>query len=1401
MEDNTSTPTLAEPRGDTNTPQESPWHLKYKVQEFHERDVASGFRPRELGVTWHDLTVKATSASTAVNENFISQLNPAHHLSRLRRKPMLQTIIEETHGCVKPGEMLLVLGRPGSGCTTLLNLLANKRAGYQEIEGSVFHGDMASHEAGKYRGQIVMNTEDEIFFPTLTVGQTMDFATRGKVPSHLPNGISSKEEYQTELKDFLLHSLGISHTSNTKVGNEYVRGVSGGERKRVSILECLASKGSVYCWDNSTRGLDASSALDWARAIRAMTDIAGLSTIVTLYQAGNHIYDLFDKVLVLDEGKQIYYGPRQHARGFMESLGFVCEDGANIADFLTGVTVPTERRIRPGFEATFPRDAVSIRSHYHKSHTYRAMSAEYSYPSTEIARCRTEDFRKSIAFERNSTRSQYTVSFASQVWDCIIRQYQIIGGDMITFAMKQGSNLVQALVAGSLYYQASDDSSGLFIKGGILFWSVLYNSMTAMSEVIDSFTGRPVILKHKSLAYIHPAAISIAQITADIPITLLQVSVWSLIAYFMAGLTTSAASFFTFWIVLFITNMCACALFRAIGAVFGSFDTAAQLSGYAIAIMAMYAGYQIPATEMHPWFGWLYWLNPLSYGFEALMGNELHSKTIRCVGNNLIPNGEGYSESSQHASCAGVGGAEQGATSLSGDDYLASLSYSHSHVWRNFGILCAWWIAFVAITVVGVIRWRDGSESGASLLIPRERLLSHQSALPSDEESQVSETLKAKEEKPSNSSGASPVNNTALEKQLIRNTSTFTWKDLKYTVKVPSGSRVLLDHIYGWVEPGTLTALMGSSGAGKTTLLDVLAQRKTEGTIQGSILVDGHPLPVSFQRSAAYTEQLDVHEPYATVREALEFSALLRQSRDTPEADKLRYVDVIIDLLELHDIADSLIGKVGTGHGLSVEQRKRLTIGVELVSKPKILIFLDEPTSGLDGQSAFNTVRFLRKLADAGQAVLVTIHQPSAQLFSQFDRLLLLKSGGKMVYFGDIGQNCQTIKEYFGRYGVPCPVSSNPAEHMIDVVSGRVSDLDWHQIWLDSPEHRLATNQLATILRQSASKGPIQDDGFEYAMPLLYQTKVVLHRMNLALFRNTGYINNKMALHIGLGLFNGFSYWKIGETVGDLQLKLFTVFVWMFVAPGVINQLQPLFIERRDLYDAREKKARIYSWKAFVTALILSEVPYLCICAVLYFACWYYTVGSPIESSKAGAAFFVVFIYEFLYTSIGQFIAAYAPNAVFAALANPLLVGFLVSFCGILVPYGQIVAFWRYWVYWLNPTTYLVGSMLTFTIFDADVSCADSELAIFEPPSNMTCGDYLAEYLENSGANLLNPDAVLQCEVCPYTKGSDYLETININGWYYGWRDAAITIIFIISSYALVYCFMALKTKSSKKAE
>ncbi|KAL4982975.1 P-loop containing nucleoside triphosphate hydrolase protein [Aspergillus falconensis] len=317
----------------------SQWPITPDILQIRQRNETNGGKSKKLGVTWQNLTVKGISSDALYNENVLSQFNP---FGKGNKSPPLKTIIDNSSGCVKPGEMLLVLGNPGAGCTTLLSVLSNHRNGFAEITGDVSFGSMTSQEAKQYRGQIIMNTEEEIFFPALSVGDTIDFATRLKVPFHLPPDIKNEEEYAQIYKGFLLKSLGITHTKDTKVGDEFIRGVSGGERKRVSILECLATRGSVFSWDNSTRGLDASTALDWTKAMRAMTDILGLTTIASLYQAGNGIYEQFDKILILDNGKQIFYGPRDEAVPYMEDLGFLCDPAANKSDFLTSVSAPAQ---------------------------------------------------------------------------------------------------------------------------------------------------------------------------------------------------------------------------------------------------------------------------------------------------------------------------------------------------------------------------------------------------------------------------------------------------------------------------------------------------------------------------------------------------------------------------------------------------------------------------------------------------------------------------------------------------------------------------------------------------------------------------------------------------------------------------------------------------------------------------------------------------------------------------------------------------------------------------------------------------------------------------------------------------------------------------------------------------
>jgi ABC-type multidrug transport system ATPase subunit len=362
-----------------------------------------------------------------------------------------------------------------------------------------------------------------------------------------------------------------------------------------------------------------------------------------------------------------------------------------------------------------------------------------------------------------------------------------------------------------------------------------------------------------------------------------------------------------------------------------------------------------------------------------------------------------------------LAGSVSGTDIVSGSAYIIDgFSYIPGDLWRNFGIIVALIVAFL-ITNSTLGEWVTfGAGGNVAKVFQR----------PNKEREELNAALIAKRDKRRATKGETEGSEIKINSKAI-----LTWEGLNYDVPTPSGQLRLLNNVYGYVRPGELTALMGASGAGKTTLLDVLAARKNIGVISGEVLVDGIKPGTGFQRGTSYAEQLDVHEATQTVREALRFSADLRQPIDVPQSEKYAYVEEVLSLLEMEDMADAIIGDPESG--LAVEQRKRVTIGVELAAKPELLLFLDEPTSGLDSQSAFNIVRFLKKLAGAGQAILCTIHQPNATLFENFDRLLLLQRGGQTVYFGDIGKDASVLIDYLRRHGADCPPDANPAEYML----------------------------------------------------------------------------------------------------------------------------------------------------------------------------------------------------------------------------------------------------------------------------------------------------------------------------------------------------------------------------------
>ncbi|KAI8058218.1 ABC-2 type transporter-domain-containing protein [Syncephalis plumigaleata] len=1268
-------------------------YLNNRLNEAKRR----GIHGKRLGVTFRDLVVIGDSATREHIQTFWTPFYRAARslgvMLHLAAKPPPAERVEILHGITGLcgyGEMLLVLGKPGSGCSTLLRVLANQRHIYKEIRGDVSYGGIPATEMSQYKGEIAYNQEDDIHYPKLTVRNTLEFVCKCRTPEKKVTNSSS--EFVREMVDKVCEIFGLTHCKDTQVGNETIRGVSGGERKRLSIAEQVVTMATIGIWDGSTKGLDASTALDFVRSLRISADTLERTTIGTFYQASENIYNEFDKVLVLDQGHCLYFGPTSQAKSYFEEMGFECPKRMTTPDFLTSVTQSRERRVKSGYEDTVPTTAEEFAQRFRTSSQYAITLNELAEFSETLGEERPDvEFREAVIQAKHKgvkRRSPYMTPYRHQLMACLIREFHIMYGNRFEIISHLVFTMVMAVIVGSLFYKLPLDSSGAFTRGGALFVSVLFNALSSQAELSKTFYGRGVLYKHKA---------------------------------------------------------------------------------------------------MKGWFIWIRYINPLAWGFEALLLNEYKNIVFHCTPPSLLPFGTGYDDL-RYKTCT-IAGALPGTDSVSGATYLST--YLSAHVpmlWPDLAITIGFWLLYIVMAMffIEVLEFGKGGyttnvyKSDVDKRCPPHPM--HQIDAKDDDDDDISYVVPVKTD--------------------------------------PNGKRRLLNNVSGWIYPGELVALMGSSGAGKTTLLDVLAQRKAEGSVSGDIRLQKHVPSTDFRLLTGYCEQMDVHNPFATVLETLHFSADLRRPSSVSEAEKNNDIQMIIRLLELENIAHAMIGHPSTGKGISVEERKRVTIAMELVARPTIL-FLDEPTSGLDAQASFTIISLIRRLADSGQAIICTIHQPSALLFEHFDKLLLLARGGNTVYFGKIGKDSHELISYFERNGAAqCPPTANPAEYILDAVGAGVTadaTVDWPQIWRSSPEAKKVqtscdhfTAECKRFIAEEAAASQAQSHHHRrhhrQAPPPAYYTngykqcRIVTERMVLNYWRQPDYNFGRLLNQIIIALILGFTFYRLDYDKADLMNRSFAIFQTTVLGVIVINDVMPQFFQQRSLF-IRETSAGYYSWWVFTTAMILAEIPYLLLNATIFFVINYYLTNYNPKGSRAVYYWLMYLVFIMFAGTFGQAIAAMTPNLMVAMLVAPFFSAMMGIFSGVIIPNSAMVTFWRRWMYWVDPYHYVIEGLLTNDLHEKPLFCYGDQFNLLQPPPGQTCGGYMARFLASNTGYIDNPAARANCRYCQYKVGDEFYAAYD---WSFAhrWRNFCIIIGFVVANIVIIYLAMTrFKTKKQKYAQ
>ncbi|KJZ79725.1 hypothetical protein HIM_01194 [Hirsutella minnesotensis 3608] len=1309
------------------------------VSSFMRNDDAD--RKERYDVVFHNLTVRGAGVghqrAPTVPTALVAQarkLNPAQLLSR---KPgPSRTLLHPMNGILRGGEMLMVVGKPGSGCTTFLKALANMRDEYAAVQGSVLYNGVDAGELEKSRpGDVAFAGEDDVHFHSLSVGTTLRFALNARTPA----GLANRAQSVSQDVNILLRMFDLSHVSNVAVGNDYIRGVSGGQRRRVTLAETLCTRARVLSFDNPTRGLDSSTTLNFARMCREYAKQSNCVTAMSLYQASDAVATCFDKVLVLNEGRVAYFGPTRQAKQYFLDLGFQCSPQTSLTDFLTSMSgSPESRTVEP---ARSGQPAPLTPQDFEERFRWSNYCDDTSGWSP----------KRKVEGASKRPRSIYNLPLYRQIYECTVRHYRIHFTDRSNWVAEAAGTISQAIMLGTLFRDQKAVTAGIYTRSSALFFCVLIMCLQATAEFGNTFAQRPILLKQRSLGLYRPAAYALGQILADIPWKVIFV-VYNLPIYWMINFKRRPDSFFIWFLTLYVALISMGVMFRTI-AVFTTTITRAVLPvGILMNSLIIYTGFYVTPPGMKVWLGWLRYLNPMYYAFESVMLNEFAGSEYQCSDQDTVPRGPNYNDSA-FQTCA-LQSSKPGNLLLPGRDYLTAMyDFWPSHLWRNVGINLAFF-GFFALCVAQ--RFKTPAGRLSTIFYSRDVVQpkSPKSASLTDEEKSPKQDLQFTEPPYPQENKKTPSNG-------IKSTGhRFVWKDLCLDVQTGGETRRLLSNVSGWLEPGTMTALMGISGVGKTTLLDTLAQRASVGILTGGLFLDDKPLPRSMNRRSGFVQQQDVHLSTSTVREALRLTAQLRQPTSVPVEDKFAHVEDVIRMLDMDDVADALIGTPGAG--LNLEKRKRVSIGVELAAKPDILLFLDEPTSGLDGDSAYSIIQLMRKLADAGQTILCTIHQPSFELFANFDTMLLLVPGGRTAYFGPLGSKCRTIVQYFSKNARGCEQTENPADYVLGLTAN--GQVDWPAVWERSQERAAFQRRLQDIISGKEAKleepetanSTAKDEA--YAAPLPRQLRVVLGRAFRNYWRDPDYVVGKMHLNIWMGLINGLTFLQMSNSLTDSRNRLFSIFIGIITGPVLTLQVEPRFIMLRDQFLAREKESRVYHWSIFTVSAFLVEIPFTLVGGFIYWLLWYYMAGYLYSSERAGYAFIMYELYHIFVASIAQLIASIFPTVGAAQIATGFVWLMINTFNGPLSPPPLTPKGWR-WFYNVSPLYYFVESLTTNAMHGLDIVCRSSEVSVFPAPGDQTCGEYASRFLGSDAAQgyLINPDATGDCQYCPFSNGDEYV--------------------------------------------
>mmetsp|Transcript_34042 Transcript_34042/g.89367 ORF Transcript_34042/g.89367 Transcript_34042/m.89367 type:complete len:691 (-) Transcript_34042:156-2228(-) len=546
------------------------------------------------------------------------------------------------------------------------------------------------------------------------------------------------------------------------------------------------------------------------------------------------------------------------------------------------------------------------------------------------------------------------------------------------------------------------------------------------------------------------------------------------------------------------------------------------------------------------------------------------------------------------------------------------------------------------------------------------------------------------------------------------------WRDLRYTIDVKQkvdGEKVtvtktIVRDLTGGVSPGDMMCVMGTSGSGKTSFLNLLAGRYSVGTVTGSVLANGVKRDASYKRSIGYVEQDDLMFANLTVTEMLVYTALLRLPRNISHEDKLLRANEVLEQLGLQDCANTRIGSEGR-RGISGGERKRTSIGIELITNPRVL-FMDEPTSGLDAYTAVHVMRTVKALTSSGRSVICSIHQPRDKIYQLFDKLLLLAKG-EAVYCGP----SKTALHFFAEAGHPCPEHENLADWMLDTttIDPRTPKLleettavvrNMRETYEGSEYRKMALTWADDCSAATAPANGAVSQQTRRGWNLLWveEFAILLSRAWKLVTREPRTTKAAVGQAIAMGVITGIVFFQLGDDqrgVRDRQGVLF--FMTLGNAFPALQATLLLFHAEKRVFN-RERMGGAYRVSSYFLSKSTTDLPIALAPMFLYISIVYFLVGLKATVDAFFLTMLMLMMVVACAQSFGMFISAATPSLQVAQAVGPLCMILLIMFGGFYLSIESIPV----WLKWLEVFSFLqygfVG-MLRTQFKDENFSCDD----------------------------------------------------------------------------------------------